>query len=44
VLPERILFTCCRRASSESICAMMSVVSIAQFYAGDSLICDPPTY
>jgi hypothetical protein len=33
VLPERILFTCCRRASSESICAMISVVSIAQFYA-----------
>jgi DNA ligase D-like protein (predicted ligase) len=33
VPPERMLFTCSRRAISESICAMISVVSIAQFYA-----------
>src|SRR5271163_3265407 len=33
VVPERMLFACSRRAISESICAMISVVSITQFYA-----------
>jgi hypothetical protein len=33
VPPERMLFTCSRRAISESIWAMISLVSIAQFYA-----------
>jgi hypothetical protein len=33
VEPERMLFTCSRRAISESICAMISFVSIGQFYA-----------